>query len=435
MSSRARIAIMGWILFLGSSLREAPAAPSTIYDEAKVPSYTLPDPLVSSNGEKVEDAEAWRAKRRPEILRLFQEHVYGKAPGRPADMTFEVTSTKPGMLEGKASRKLVTVRLSKDRNAPTLDLLIYLPKKTDKPVPVFLGLNFWGNHSVLKDPSIPLSTRWFRNRKSIQVTEHRATEATRGLSEKTWPVERILARGYGLVTAYYGDLEADHAEGWKTGIRAALGAKGDRTVFAPGDWGAIGAWAWALSRAMDYIETDEAIDAKRVAVMGHSRLGKTALWAGAQDERFALVISVQSGCGGAALSRRRFGETVRRINTIFPHWFCGRFKTYNDREDDLPVDQHMLIALSAPRPILVCSAEADRWADPRGEFLAAKHAAPVYRLLGTEGLSAAEWPSPPALVKSTIGYYYRPGKHSVTPEDWDAFMDFADRHLVGRSSR
>ncbi len=429
-SNRVPIALFPLtVALLALRLPGAAAEPPANYDEAKVGAYTLPDPLAALDGTRVRTAAAWEQHRRPELLRLFEEHVYGRSPGRPKAMAFATTSVDAHALGGLATRKEVSIWFNERKEGPRLDLLLYVPNAAAKPVPAFLGLNFEGNHAVQPDPGITLSKRWMRESQGGAVVNHQATEAARGSEASRWPVAKILARGFALATAYYGDLEPDFPEGWKQGVRATVFATATPPI-PPEESGAIGAWAWGLSRALDYLETDRDVDAGRVAVIGHSRLGKTALWAGARDERFALVISNDSGEGGAALARRWFGETVERINTSFPHWFCARFKTYNTRVDALPVDQHELIALIAPRPVYVASAAEDLWADPLGEFLSAKNAEPVYQLCGKAGLGVAHQPAVNQPVGQTIGYHIRSGKHDVTDYDWEQYLDFATRHFT-----
>lgn len=435
------------------------------YDEDQVPRYELPEILRLEDGTEVTDVNQWQTKRRPELLNLFASQVYGRAPELPNTCrpVFYEEGTKA--LDGLAIRRQLHIPFTHRPDGPGMNMLLYLPIDAVRPVPLFLGLNFCGNHSIAYDPDIRLPTTWMREGEG--VIDHRATEAGRGVMSSRWPVATILNRGYGLATIYYGDIDPDFDDGFQNGVHPHFYSEGQQRPRSD-EWGAIAAWAWGLRRAMDYLEIDSDVDSKRVAVMGHSRLGKAALWAGAQDERFAMVISNESGCGGAALSRRRFGETVAHINRQFPHWFCENFKAYNHREDDLPVDQHQLLALMAPRPLYVASAQEDLWADPKGEFLALWKASSAYRLFGLEslplyaispvdeitdvvetrsphesslgglsshGLSSDRKPPAPQMPPlhepfvGTCGYHIREGKHGVKLYDWQRFLDFADHHF------
>lgn len=392
-----------------------------IYDEAKVPAYTLPDPLRFESGEPVKTPGEW-TKRRAELLDLFARQVYGKTPvGRPDAMHFESRKKVEGFLGGKATLEEIRIHFQGGNDGPFLDLLLIKPAKSAPGgSPAFVGLNFTGNHGVHPSTEITLSAVWMREsnepEKKGQVVDHLSTEASRGNQASRWPLEKIVDAGCSLATFYYGDIDPDFDDGFENGIHALFGKPG------PEEWGSIGAWAWGASRVMDYLETDGDINVKKVAVMGHSRLGKTSLWAGAQDERFAMVISNNSGCGGAALSRRRFGERVGRINTSFPHWFSDTFNQYNENEAALPVDQHQLIALIAPRLVYVASAVEDEWADPRGEFLSSLHAGPVYELLGKKGLGVSEMPGLNSPVGESVRYHIRSGKHDVTDFDWEQYL-------------
>jgi len=414
------------LVLLALALACQAQSPQTNYDEAKVPKYTLPNPLILRNGQPVRDAKTWNERRRAEILDLYRTEVFGRSPSTTPKLTSELASVDKQALGGKAIRKQVTIYFG-GKDAPKMDLLLYLPAAAKKPVPVFLGLGFEGNQSVSADPGIKLAEQWRRDPATKTMVKRVADERTRGSSASRWQVEKVLAAGYGLATVYYGDIEPDFDGGMKYGIRP-LFFKPGQTAPAPDEWGAIGAWAWGLSRAMDYLEKDRDVDSKRVAVIGHSRLGKTSLWAGAQDTRFSIVISNDSGEGGAAISRRIFGETVENLNTSFPHWFCGNFKKYNGRENEMPVDSHMLLALSAPRPLYVASAEEDKWADPRGEFLGVVNASPVYELLGKQGLGTDQMPGIHQPIMRTVAYHIRAGKHDITGYDWDQYLKFAASH-------
>jgi len=423
-----RLFLLATLIAAAVSLAFAQNPPGANYDEAKVPAYTLPDPLVKLDGTKVATAAQWPA-RRAEILQLFADHVFGRTPATKIPVRVEVREGDAPALGGKALRRQVTLHFGDEADGPFMDLLLYRPKGVAK-APAFLGLNFLGNHTVDRDPAIALARSWIEG--GDGVVDHKATDAARGVRTGRWPVEAIVSRGYAVATACYNDIDPDFDDGFRNGIHPLFRAPGASAKRGPADWGSIGAWAWGLSRAMDYLQGAEGIDPKHVAVIGHSRLGKTALWAAAQDERFWLVVSNDSGEGGAALARRMFGETVKDLNARFPHWFAEAYRRYGDDVPALPVDAHTLLALVAPRPLYVASATEDLWADPKGEFLGAKGAEPVYRLLGTDGFGVDVQPPPDTPVGRTIAYHLRTGKHDLTPWDWEQYLGFADRHRAKR---
>lgn len=415
-----RLLFWATLILLSSPIAKGQGPAGYNYDEAKAGTYTLPDPLVNTNGKAVKTKADWR-NRRTELLKLFADNVYGQTPAKVVKLRFQTTSVDKSALNGLAIRKQVSIFFADYPQLPPIEVLIYLPKASSKPAPVFLGLNFCGNHCVTTEADIPLSDRWMMGGNNDVSTSNRATEKARGMQSRRWPIDMIVKRGYALATAYYGDIEPDYPQGWHSGIRSVLGDTTKAT-----NWGAIGAWAWGMSRMLDYLQTDPAIDAKRVVAIGHSRIGKAAIWAGAQDERFAAVIANESGEGGAALARRWYGETVERLNTSFPHWFCARYSTYNKRVTDLPVDQHELLALVAPRPLYVASADGDQWSDPKGEFLGALYTEPVYRLYGKTGLGTTTFPAVDQPVGQTVRYHDRTGNHDVTDYDWEQYLRFAD---------
>lgn len=370
-----------------------------IYDESEVPSYELPDPLVFNNGRQVRNDRQWMKKRRGEILEIFSEEMYGHIPGRPEGMHFSIVSEET-VYDGVGVRKIVRIFLD-GTDAHWFDVMIHLPKNAEGPVPVFAGLNFNGNEATLDERA-----------------------------GRRWPYELILKAGYGVATAWRDSVEPDGKETKVREVGNVCRDGGVRSWYNEGgDWGAISAWAWGLSRILDYLETDSSVDASKVAVIGHSRLGKAALWAGANDTRFAMVISNDSGCCGAAISRRTFGETFSVIDTKFPHWFTREFDKYKDKEDTFPADQHWLAALAAPRPLYIASATEDLWADPKGEWLAAWHVTPVYALFGLDGVGD-EMPSPDSPDKDGhVGYHIRTGNHDILAYDWTQYIDFAEMHF------
>jgi hypothetical protein len=402
---------------MAMGLRAAPVFP----DCSDLPSRPgLPDPLTMLDGRKVATWNQWLKQRRPELKALFQHYMYGWF-AQAAKVRGEVTYTDPQFFEGQATLKLVTLSF-RGVATPQIHLMLVTPNHRVGPAPVFLGMNFTGNHSLVADTHVPLTTSWMRDN-GAGVVQHHAIEAGRGKAIQSWSLETTIRRGYAVGTYYLGDVEPDttNAAG---GIRESLRNRPG----APDDWGTLAAWAWGLQRVVDYVETDRAIDKKHIALVGHSRLGKAAMLAGAFDERVALVVPLQAGTCGTAPSRGTVGESVDRLNHAFPHWMCGEFKTFGACTDRLPFDQHCLVAMCAPRLVLFGQAVEDVWANPPGAFDMLKGADKVYRLAGVEGISEQTMPETNKLVGGNLGYFIRPGKHSMTALDWGYFLDFADRH-------
>jgi hypothetical protein len=395
------------------------------YDENKIPNFKLPDPLKTFDGRKIKNVRQWEKYRRPELLEFFSKNIYGKVPGELGISSWKVVEESDNAIGGKARRKQVDLVFNKNGRTLRFNILIYLPKTVEK-APLFFGYNFYGNHTIINDNNVIVPTAYSIYRSS----GNKPTGEQRGISSESWQVEKIIDSGYGIATIFCGEVDPDKDD-FSDGVHPFFYNNGQHRP-AAGEWGTIAAWAWGLSRAMDYFEKDNDVDDAKVIVFGHSRLGKTSLWAGATDERFAAVISNNSGCGGAALFKRQFGETVEIMNKNFPHWFTLNFREYNLNEEALPVDQHELVALIAPRPVYVASAEEDKWADPRGEYLAAYYASPVYRLYGKKGIPSNVMPSVNQPVHNTIGYHIRTGNHGVTVYDWEQYIKWADNQLFNK---
>jgi hypothetical protein len=403
---------------------EAVAGIPVNYTEAKVGLYTLPGPLTLASGETVRDARTWREQRRPEILRVIEENQFGRAPGRPAGMTFDVFDAGTPAFDGRALRKQVTIYFTKDRSDNYLDLVVYVPAKASGPVPLLLQVGWGPNNLAVDDAGVKVGRAWDAR------TKTRSPAVEGRVAGGRLDVMRLIDRGYGVATFNYSDIDPDSLDSLAHGVRA-LYLKAGENQPAADEWGSIAAWAWGTSRIIDYFETDPRVDAARIAITGVSRLGKTVLWAGARDERIALVIASVSGEGGAALSRRNYGETVAHLvaPTRFPYQFARNYATWARRMNEAPFDAHFIIALIAPRPLLLQTGYTDKWSDPYGEFLAAKAATPVYELLGGKGIESYSQPRLGEPMMNTLGYLMHDGGHGVVPADWPVFLDFMDRHL------
>ena len=393
----------------------------TNYDETKVPSYTLPPLLTTENGMAVETAFDWVNRRRPEILRTLQTELFGKLPPRPETCGIEVISVKEDALDNTAIRKEIMLTFNNRGRQHSFLMLLYIPQKVMEPVPVFLGLNFRGNHATTMEQDVRMTGKKYNGEYA---------ETGYGKQESRWQFKETIRRGYASATVAYNDIFPDDKDenSWKKSIYHLFCSKESNEEFHS-HGSAISAWAWGLSRMLDALENEPLVDTKKAMVHGHSRLGKTALWTGANDTRFRLVISNNSGCCGASLLRRRFGETLEAITHNFPHWFISSAKKYVCKEELLPFDLHWLVALSAPRLVCISSATEDLWADPKGEFLSGLHASEVYRLFGVKGMPTNEMPAADQPVTGEVSYHLRTGKHDQQLSDWLHYFEIADKFI------
>jgi hypothetical protein len=388
------------------------------YDEAKVSPYTLPDPLVASDGRRVGAARAWRERRRPEIVRLYETEIYGRVPANAPKVTWEVTGTDRTARGGNAVMKRVVGRIGDAADGPRVNLTMYTPAKATGPVPLILLVNFGGGAGA---------------RAAVPPAAGTPPVPGGGVPRAGDPpvATEILERGWGYATVGYQDIQPDRANSWSQGV-IGLTLQTGQTQPAPDEWGTISAWAWGISRIVDYFETDPSVNPKQIAIQGHSRLGKTVLWAAAKDERIAAVFSSCAGEMGSALARRDWGETVDDMAQNFGWQFAGNFQKWSGRWKDMPVDAHMVIALSAPRPVFITGGTTDQWADPVGEFLAIVAAGPVYRLLGKQDLGVTALPPLDTPVTSgDLGWHYHTGGHTATLADWTAFLQFLSKYFKG----
>ncbi|HEX4607768.1 MAG TPA: acetylxylan esterase [Urbifossiella sp.] len=414
---RTSLAALGALVVTLSAIRADFPPPAQL-----PPRPGLPDPTVMLDGAKVASKADWEAKRRPELKALVEHYMYGRYPAAPAQVTAKVLFSDDKAFDGKGTLTEVELTVG-GPSWPKVYLLVARPNGT-APVGCFVGPNFGGNHLLTTDARVHLPTTWVPNNYP-GVVGGKATEAGRGKQADTWPLAEIVARGYAVATFYCGDIQPDRPD-VAEGVRAAVGTAAGKAD--PADTATIMWWAWGVHRAVDYLVTAAGIDPRRLAVVGHSRLGKTALLAGAFDPRIAVVIPNQAGCGGSGPNRHSDpkAEPVERINKAFPHWFNGNFKAFGADPAKLPFDQNGLVALCAPRPVLFTNAAEDLWANPSGQFEVLKAANPAYRLYGVDGITTDAMPPLNQLVASRLGYWIRPGKHAMTPADWKTYMDFAD---------